>query len=155
MQRRSPLKKIGGGQWDLSVAEHLSPGESYAQGAQRGLREELGIEVGVDALAGPLAPTHRRELRVGAYHDCELVQSYRLDGYGGEVRFDDGEVCDAAWVALGELRRRAAAEPECYTQWLREEGEALGWFDAAAAAAASVAGHEAASAAAAATLAPA
>jgi isopentenyldiphosphate isomerase len=27
IQRRSPNKKIGQGQWDLSVAEHLSQGE--------------------------------------------------------------------------------------------------------------------------------
>lgn len=27
IQRRSPNKKIGPGQWDLSVAEHLSQGE--------------------------------------------------------------------------------------------------------------------------------
>ena len=31
IQRRSPHKKIGGGKLDLSVAEHLQPGESYLQ----------------------------------------------------------------------------------------------------------------------------
>lgn len=31
VQRRSPHKRIGPGQWDLSVAEHLQPGESYLQ----------------------------------------------------------------------------------------------------------------------------
>ena len=31
LQKRSPAKKIGPGQWDLSVAEHLQPGESYRQ----------------------------------------------------------------------------------------------------------------------------
>ncbi|EFN56468.1 hypothetical protein CHLNCDRAFT_22214, partial [Chlorella variabilis] len=43
IQRRSPLKQIGPGQLDLSVAEHLQPGENYVQGAVRGLAEELGI----------------------------------------------------------------------------------------------------------------
>ena len=48
------------------------------QGAARGLAEELGIAAAADVLAGPLAPTHRRELRQGAdFHDVELVQSYR------------------------------------------------------------------------------
>jgi hypothetical protein len=28
-------------------------------------------------LQGPLAPTHRRELHQGGFHDVELVQSYR------------------------------------------------------------------------------
>lgn len=31
VQRRSPAKRIGPGQWDLSVAEHLQPGETYLQ----------------------------------------------------------------------------------------------------------------------------
>lgn len=31
VQRRSPHKKIGPGQLDLSVAEHLQPGENYLQ----------------------------------------------------------------------------------------------------------------------------
>jgi hypothetical protein len=31
IQQRSALKKIGPNQWDLSVAEHLQPGESYVK----------------------------------------------------------------------------------------------------------------------------
>lgn len=142
IQRRSAAKKIGPSQWDLSVAEHLQPGESFLevggaglcagfappcplsgwlqrmarglgrrsqaplpqrtptsllpdsptsaphvnptgarlQGAARGLAEELGIEVPASELAGPLAPTHRRELHAGEFHDVELVQSYRWAG---------------------------------------------------------------------------
>lgn len=37
VQRRSPVKKMGPGQLDLSVAEHLQPGESYLQVGQGGL----------------------------------------------------------------------------------------------------------------------
>ena len=108
IQRRSPAKKIGAAQLDLSVAEHLQPGETYRQGALRGLWEELGIAVdpstppaaaaaaaaadgrrervecgattttsGAVVLSGPLAPTHRRELHQGLFHDVELVQSFR------------------------------------------------------------------------------
>ena len=137
LQRRSPAKKIGPGQWDLSVAEHLQPGESYLQvrwrtrraalhcsrrgtrsrllcpiallpvahrtlstaspphkrsrslpslyrqGVVRGLQEELGIAVSYAAVRGPLAPTHRRELHQGAFHDVELVQSFRWQGAQG------------------------------------------------------------------------
>ena len=50
---------------------------SLLQGAQRGLAEELGIEVAAQQLTGPLAATHRRELHQGGFHDVELVQSYR------------------------------------------------------------------------------
>ncbi len=37
LQQRSLAKKLGRGQWDLSVAEHLQPGEEYAE-----VRSELG-----------------------------------------------------------------------------------------------------------------
>lgn len=41
LQRRSVAKKVGPGQWDLSVAEHLAPGESFRQGVERGLQVRL------------------------------------------------------------------------------------------------------------------
>ena len=59
------------------------------QGAVRGLLEELGIPVSEAALEGPLAPTHKRELHQGGFHDVELVQSFR----SGPVR--------ATHVAMG------------------------------------------------------
>lgn len=44
----------------------------------RGLREELGISVGAERLAGPLAPARRRELHVpGRFRDCEFVETYK------------------------------------------------------------------------------
>lgn len=52
----------------------LQPGEAYAAAVTRGLREELGIEVPPSSLEGPLAPTHRRELHQGQFHDIEMVQ---------------------------------------------------------------------------------
>lgn len=44
VQRRSAHKDVCPGAWDLSAAEHLQPGETFEQGAARGLREELGVE---------------------------------------------------------------------------------------------------------------
>jgi isopentenyl-diphosphate Delta-isomerase len=55
-------KRIGPGLWDVSLAEHLNPGESYAEAAIRGLKEELGIEV--KTVEGPLNPPFRRRLQV-------------------------------------------------------------------------------------------
>ena len=64
VQRRASNKRIGPLLWDISVAEHLEPGESYAGAAKRGIREELGIEA--DELVGPLALPWRR-----GYEVCE------------------------------------------------------------------------------------
>jgi isopentenyl-diphosphate delta-isomerase type 1 len=129
IQRRSPLKKIGANQWDLSVAEHLSQGEEYLTAVVRGLGEELGIKAEAVEVAGPLQPTHKRELHQGEFHDVELVRSYRLDGFTGDVVLVDGEVSEIRWIALDELRKEMSAEPENFTQWMREEIAGLNWFD--------------------------
>jgi hypothetical protein len=57
-----PRKRIGPNLWDISLAEHLSVGETFKEAALRGLKEELGIHV--PAIIGPLAPTHRRSFQV-------------------------------------------------------------------------------------------
>lgn len=58
-------KLIGPGQWDVSVAEHLQPGESYREAAVQGLKEELGIVLlAGDVVVGPLAPSFRRSMVV-------------------------------------------------------------------------------------------
>ncbi|DBA93406.1 TPA: hypothetical protein ACH3X2_003676 [Trebouxia sp. C0005] len=78
LQQRSPRKQIGPGQWDLSVAEHLLPGETYLQAAARGLDEELGIGCRLADLQGPIALNHARKLEVpGQFCDCEFVECYR------------------------------------------------------------------------------
>ena len=45
IQKRSPNKATSPSTWDLSCAEHLIPGETYIDGAVRGLKEELGLIV--------------------------------------------------------------------------------------------------------------
>ena len=47
VQRRSPGKAIGPGQWDLSCAEHLQPGEGW-----REVRWGVGVGVGVQLVGG-------------------------------------------------------------------------------------------------------
>lgn len=70
LQQRSHGKRIGPGLWDVSLAEHLDPGESYEEAARRGLHEELSIDV-VSALGsssaafeGPLSAPMRRSYQV-------------------------------------------------------------------------------------------
>lgn len=60
-------------------------GESFHQAACRGLQEELGISADVPDV--PLGPIHKRSLVIpGLFIDNELVQSYRVDGFDGQVR---------------------------------------------------------------------
>ena len=45
LQKRSPMKESYPGCWDISSAGHLDAGEEPLQGAERELKEELGISV--------------------------------------------------------------------------------------------------------------
>eukprot|EP00890_Picochlorum_soloecismus_P005656 jgi/Picsp_1/6091/NSC_03445-R1_nudix hydrolase len=126
LQKRSPLKNIGPSQWDLSLAEHLQPGESFREAVIRGLGEELGIFLArgrEQQLVGPITDVHRRELHVGEFHDIELVQSFRLENFSGQINFEDDEVVDIKWVNPEMLSAMIGASPGDYTEWL--QGEAL------------------------------
>lgn len=132
MQRRSEAKKIGARQWDLSVAEHLSPGEGFKQGVVRGLQEELGIDVEAAAIHGPLAPMHKRQLvlpEIGVL-DFEFVESYRIDGYNGPIAFNEQEVSEVKFVSLSDVKAGMQSHPQEYTQWFREELASLHFLGA-------------------------
>jgi isopentenyl-diphosphate delta-isomerase len=45
VQQRNQGKDVCPGAWDLSVAEHLKPGETYEQGARRGCEKNWGWKV--------------------------------------------------------------------------------------------------------------
>ena len=149
LQRRSEKKKIGSLQWDLSLAEHLTPGESFREAVVRGLREELGLSlediVGEGngecsgAGAGLVAKNdvHRRELHGvdslgNEFHDVELVQSFfcrsTLDAetLAGMVSFDDGEVSEVVFIRPEALAGSFERDPEGYTAWLRAESACVG-----------------------------
>lgn len=134
LQQRSPLKKIGASQWDLSLAEHLQPGESYEAAVVRGLKEELGIDSG-DTVLERISDEHRRELhgidsQGNEFHDVELVQSWKLvlpASYKDVVlSFDDGEVVNVRWIDAHELGVTIQSSPEMCTAWLHAEATHVG-----------------------------
>ena len=88
----------------------------------------MGITASRATLKGPLSPRHQRRLEVPEHGvwDYEWVESYRLDGWAGGVRFNEAEVSEVRFVSLEEVRRGMAAAPQDYTQWFREELAHLG-----------------------------
>jgi 8-oxo-dGTP pyrophosphatase MutT (NUDIX family) len=71
------------------------PGESASETALRELREELGLELGADAVLGLLDDYPTRS--------GFLVTPVVLWGTGGELRLDPGEVAEVHRVPLAEL----------------------------------------------------
>jgi len=125
VQQRHFGKDVCPGMWDLSAAEHLKSGETYEQGALRGLQEELGVESTVLERVGDVVHA-RLDLADRGIRDYELQQSFH-GIFDGEVRPDPGEVCAVYSVALSELIAAFAARPNDFTPWFRDTAARLGF----------------------------
>ena len=120
IQRRAEDKDLYAGCWDLAVGEHLQPGETYAEGAARGLAEELGIF----AQPSPVGVLVRNEWVSDGARDREIQQAFVLH-YDGPIQLDPVEVAEIRHIAPDELRRWMAEAPEAFTPWFRSEMERL------------------------------
>lgn len=127
VQRRQSDKDVWPGAWDLSVAEHLKPGESYHDAAVRGLREELGIDSVPLQPLGSVVESRVEEPEAGV-RDYELQQSFRAV-FDGPVSPDPEEVAETAMFGLPELAEAFARRPGDFTPWFRRCVALLGLLE--------------------------
>jgi 8-oxo-dGTP pyrophosphatase MutT (NUDIX family) len=102
LHRRSDLKDLWPGRWDLAVGGVVASGEDYDEAAAREVGEELGL-VGV-------AP---ERLGSGRYEDADvrlLAGIYRLV-HDGPFHFTDGEVIEAEFAGLADLELHLRQDP--------------------------------------------
>ena len=125
VQRRQWTKDICPGVWDVSVAEHLKPGESYEQGAMRGLLEELGVE---QVVLGRLGSVTREQLDIAEHglKDYEFQQSFR-GVFDGELRPNLDEVSEVDALDLAALSVAFELRPADFTPWFRNSAIRLGF----------------------------
>lgn len=100
VQRRSGDKDLYAHSWDYAVGEHLQPGETFVEGARRGLLEELGISEQLELT--PLHGVQRLENRYGKLIDREEVQGFK-GCYDGPLTPDPIEVADTAFWQVDQL----------------------------------------------------
>jgi isopentenyl-diphosphate delta-isomerase len=123
VQRRQSTKDVCPGIWDLSVAEHLKPGENHLSAAKRGLKEELGIEgASLDPVGG--VAMERLEIAELGIKDYELQQSFRTVS-DGELTPDSDEVAELRLLRLDELERLMRESPDDFTPWFRHRARDL------------------------------
>lgn len=94
VHRRSDLKDLWPGRWDLAVGGVVAAGETYDEAARREVAEEIGI----DGDPRPLGSG-------GTYDDDDvsLVGRCYLLVHPGPFTFADGEVVAAEWVDVQSL----------------------------------------------------
>uniref|UniRef100_A0A7S3XCD0 Nudix hydrolase domain-containing protein n=1 Tax=Picocystis salinarum TaxID=88271 RepID=A0A7S3XCD0_9CHLO len=106
LQKRATSKRIGGGQWDVSVAEHLLPGETYRDAARRGLMEELNVS-DADLTNVPCLEPHYRRLFFPEAKavESEFVASFVVNKWSlEELQVDPLEVAEVRWWQPEEVR---------------------------------------------------
>ncbi|XOV86545.1 MAG: NUDIX domain-containing protein [Pseudomonadota bacterium] len=124
LQQRSAKKDVCPLHWDLSVAEHLQPGESDEVAAARGLLEELGL---VDVPLAPVGETIRTRLELPERNirDFEMTRCFR--GVSDQVpRPDPDEVVAIEYVSVQTLVSELGAESRCFTPWFVSLMDELG-----------------------------
>lgn len=117
LQRRSANRAAFPLYWDISVSEHLKPGENFAEAALRGLREELSIEAPVKLLRSKHIQKSEYKRGPQLIKEHELVELY-IAVYDGAIIVDPKEVHACKFVSFGELSKLSSAN---FTPWGLDE----------------------------------
>jgi isopentenyldiphosphate isomerase len=127
IQRRHRSKDVWPDAWDLSVAEHLKPGETFLKGAIRGLREEFGIEgVTLKALSDEIRC--RLEVPESGIKAYELQVCYHRVS-DADLACDFDEVAAIRFVTVDELEAAIRTSPHEFTPSLRDRARDIGLFE--------------------------
>jgi isopentenyl-diphosphate delta-isomerase len=116
LQRRAAVKRVAPLAWDISVAEHVRPGESNAEAAIRGLREELSVDAQVSDPDLFLIHETRYTIDGVAFFDRERA-ALLIARSDAQVAHDPGEVEAVRWASPAEIDAELAATPEGFTPW--------------------------------------
>lgn len=100
LQRRSLMKDVYPGFWDVSVGGHVGVGETYEEAARRETKEELGIE-------SPLRSVGK--LNASAPTGWEFVEVY-VCRHDGPFLAPPGEIAELQWMDPDDVIERAALE---------------------------------------------
>jgi isopentenyldiphosphate isomerase len=116
IQRRSPTKENYPDLWDISVAGHISAGEAPVEAAIREAQEELGVTLIADECCHIFDLSEQVALNNGSYIDNEYHHVFlvKKDVDVKDLKFNDGEVVEAKFVALRELQLRLRTEPSAF-----------------------------------------
>lgn len=113
IQKRSADRAASPSLLDCSISEHVKAGESYHDGAVRGMKEELGVEgIKIERLT-------KFRMNYGM-NDNEISELYQGVVDPELVQFDPVEIESVMYLSMDELRRMFQEERSLLCGWFVE-----------------------------------
>ena len=115
LQKRAAEKYHSPNQWTNAVCSHPRDGETYLEGAQRRLKEELGIE------AMELSPKFHFIYKAdvgGNLWEHELDHVF-TGNYDGNFSLNEEEVSEIRYITMEALDAEMESNPENFTEWFK------------------------------------
>ena len=114
LQRRAKEKYHSADLWTNTCCSHPRPGESTLEAAKHRLKEEMGIETGLEK---------KFDFIYQARLDNDLIE-YEFDHvytghYNDQPLLNLEEASDYKWISIHELKSEIDRYPEKYTEWLK------------------------------------
>ncbi len=112
LQRRDERKQTDPGKWDISVAGHVSAGQTVLEAALRETQEELGLSLNGDELELIFIAPREYLDNAHQFFDRELHHNFlcRKDVELSSLTLQPGEVIDVAWQSLVDFYHRVEGD---------------------------------------------
>lgn len=114
LQKRAAGKYHSPNQWTNAVCSHPRIDETYLEGAQRRMIEELGIKA---ELEGKFHFIYKAEVGQNLWeHELDHVFTGSFDG---EVDLNKEEVAEIRYISMENLDAEMVKNPENFTEWFK------------------------------------
>ena len=114
LQKRAEKKYHSPLQWTNAVCSHPRNGETYLEGANRRLKEELGIET---ELTEKFHFIYKADVGGGLWeHELDHVFT---GSYNADFNLNKDEVEEVRFVSLEDLDKEMSENPEHFTEWFK------------------------------------
>lgn len=114
LQKRSSKKYHSPNQWTNAVCSHPRNDENYVDGANRRLKEELGIET---QLTEKFNFIYKADVGGGLWeHELDHVFT---GTYDADFHLNKDEVEEVRYISMEDLNREMSENPEHFTEWFK------------------------------------
>ena len=114
LQKRAPGKYHSPNQWTNAVCSHPKIDETYLEGAQRRLNEELGITAD---LTEKFSFIYKADVGQNLWeHELDHVFT---GNYEGNFALNEEEVSEVRYISMQQLDEEMNENPENFTEWFK------------------------------------